>query len=346
MIINISVDNKSEYLFNLKRLISTLIYEYNTSPNLEIIRNINNIYNRLSKNYNLYIKNMDMNINIEIFSECDFFEKNTNENKPFFNKIEIPAYNFNINILKNEILINLEILNLKGNNLSDISPLATVKFNNLKTLNLNSNQISDDMIKYIYKFDFPKLENLDLGINNLKNYEFFKSIEHFHELKQLNITSNLFNKKLPENWKINEIKLLSLEKIDFSNGIFSEESVNLIFPILKFKFLKNINLMSNNIRKLDFIRNLKNCPLEILNLNNNEIDEKQLIHFYDFSELKEIHLKNNLIQNIDEVNKLVNKLENLDKIIISGNKIDLYINKEQEEDIIDEINEIFENLFY
>ena len=344
--INISVDNKSEYLFNLKRLISTLIYEYNISPNMEIIRNINNIYNRLSKNYNLYIKNMDMNINIEIFSEYDFFEKNTNENKPFFNKIEIPAYNFNINILKNEVLINLEILNLKGNNLSDISPLATVKFNNLKTLNLNSNQIGDDMIKYIYKFDFPKLENLDLGINNLKNYEFFKSLEHFHEFKQLNITSNLFNKKLPENWKINEIKLLSLEKIDFSNGIFSEESVNLIFPILKFKFLKNINLMSNNIRKLDFIRNLKNCPLEILNLNNNEIDEKQLIHLYDFSELKEIHLKNNLIQNIDEVNKLVNKLENLDKIIISGNKIDLYINKEQEEDIIDEINEIFENLFY
>ena len=307
--INISVDNKSEYLFNLKRLISTLIYEYNTSPNMEIIRDINNIYNRLSKNYYLYIKNKDMNINIEIF-------------------------------------INLEILNLKGNNLSDISPLATVKFNNLKTLNLNSNQIGDDMIKYIYKFDFPKLENLDLGINNLKNYEFFKSLEHFHELKQLNITSNLFNKKLPENWKINEIKLLSLEKIDFSNGIFSEESINLIFPILKFKFLKNINLMSNNIRKLDFIRNLKNCPLEILNLNNNEIDEKQLIHLYDFSELKEIHLKNNLIQNIDEVNKLVNKLENLDKIIISGNKIDLYINKEQEEDIIDEINEIFENLFY
>ena len=116
--------------------------------------------------------------------------------------------------------------------------------------------------------------------------------------------------------------------------------------ILKFKLLKNINLMSNNIHTLDFIRNLKNCPLEILNLNNNEIDEKQLIHFYDFSELKEIHLKNNLIQNIDEVNKLVNKLENLDKIIISGNKIDLYINKEQEEDILDEINEIFENLFY
>ena len=343
--INISIDNKSEYLFNLKRLISTLIYEYNTSPNMEIIKNINNIYNRFSKNYNLYMKSIDMNINIEIFSEYDYLEKNKNENKPLFKGIEIIAYNFNINILKKEVFINLEILNLKGNNLSDISPLSIVKFENLRTLNLNSNQISDDMIKYIYKFNFPKLENLDLGINNLKNYEFFKSIEHFHVLKQLNIASNLFNKKIYNNWKINEIKLLSLEKIDFSNGIFSEESINIIFPIIKFEYLKNINLMSNNIRTLDFIQNLKNCPLEILNLNNNDIDEKQLIHLYDFPELKEIHLKNNLIQNIDEVNKLVNKLENLDKIIISGNKIDLYTNKDQEEDIIDEISDIFENLF-
>lgn len=66
---------------------------------------------------------------------------------------------------------------------------------------------------------------------------------------------------------------------------------------------------------------------------------------YDFSELKEIHLKNNLIKNIDEVNELVKKIENLERIIITGNNIDLYNNKEQEDDIIDEINDIFDNIF-
>ena len=66
---------------------------------------------------------------------------------------------------------------------------------------------------------------------------------------------------------------------------------------------------------------------------------------YDFSELKEIHLKNNLIKNIDEVNELVKKIENLERIIITGNNIDLYNNKEQEDDIIDEINYIFDNIF-
>ena len=70
-----------------------------------------------------------------------------------------------------------------------------------------------------------------------------------------------------------------------------------------------------------------------------------MIYLYDFSELKEIHLKNNLIKNIDEVNELVKKIENLERIIITGNNIDLYNNKEQEDDIIDEINDIFDNIF-
>ena len=103
--------------------------------------------------------------------------------------------------------------------------------------------------------------------------------------------------------------------------------------------------MSNNIRTLNFIKKLKNCPIEILNLANNDINEKQLIYLYDFSELKEIHLKNNLIKNNGEVNELVKKIENLERIIITGNNIDLYNNKEQEDDIIDEINDIFDNIF-
>ena len=40
-----------------------------------VIKNIYNIYDKLSKEYNLYIKNKDMNVNIEIFSETDFLEK-------------------------------------------------------------------------------------------------------------------------------------------------------------------------------------------------------------------------------------------------------------------------------
>ena len=259
-----STDDKTNITQNLKKLISTLIYEYNTYPNMEVIKNIENIYEKLSEQYNLYIKNNDMNVNIEIFSENDYFEKNKEEDKKYFRKIEITNYSFNINILENEIFIKLKTLNLKGNNLSDIITLTKVKFENLKTLNLSSNQIGDNMIKSFYNFNFPKLKSLDVGINNLQNYEFFKSIEHFKELKELNIYSNLFKKETLNNLSVKEINLQSLEDVDFSNGVFSEETINFMFSIFKFKNLKKIGLTSNNLRTLNFIQSIYNCPLNIL----------------------------------------------------------------------------------
>ena len=114
-------------------------------------------------------------------------------------------------------------------------------------LNLYSNQISGDMIKYIYDFNFPKLENLNLGFDNLKSFEIFKSIEHFKELKTLNITSNHFEIKLPENFYINELKFISLEIIDFSNGIFTDGTIKFIFPKLKLQKLKSMDLTRNNL---------------------------------------------------------------------------------------------------
>ena len=248
-------------------------------------------------------------------------------------------------ILENAILTNLENLNLKGNNISDISQLKTVNFVNLKILNLYSNQISDDMIKYIYDFNFPKLENLNFGFNNLKSFEIFKSIEHFKELKTLNLTSNHFVIKIPENFHINELEFFSLEVIDFSNGIFCDETIKFIFPKLKLQKLKSIDLTSNNLHKLDFILNIKECPLETLILTNNEIDESQLKLLNNFDNLREIYLKNNAIKNKKEVEDLVTNLKNLEKIIIYGNPLNLYENEKTNKDFMNEVNEIFDNLY-
>lgn len=333
-------NNKSN-IKDLKRLISTLIYEFYTTPNMMVIKNIYNIYDKLSKEYNLYIKNKDMNVNIEIFSETDFLEKNKDKIRDLIKKIEIPDYNFNINILKNAFLINLEILNLKGNNLSDISPLLTVNFENLKNLNLYSNQIGDNMIKYIYNFRFPKLENLDFGINNFHNYELFKSLEHFENLKKLNIQSNFFIKEIKKEFNIASIKFNLMEEIDFSNGVFSEKTINYMFKILKFKNLKIIDVSSNNLETLAFIQNINHCPLEKLNLANNEIKDSDLKFLEDFDYLKEVNLKNNSIKSIDEANKL----KNIEKINLYGNNINLYPNEEKDDNFIDEIDEIFENNF-
>ena len=251
--------------------------------------------------------------------------------------------------MENKIFINLETLNLKGNNLSDIISLTKVKFENLKTLNLSSNQIGDNMIKSFYNFNFPKLEYLDVGINNFQSYDFFKSTEHPNELKQLNIYSNLFKKETLNNLNVKEINLQSLKEVDFSNGVFSEETINFMFSIFKFKNLKKIDLTSNDLRTLNFIQSIYNCPLENLILTNNKIDESQLMGLKNFKNIKEINLANNLIKRIDELENLVNeleKIESFDKIIIYGNKIDLFYNKKIDDDIINEIGDEFDKKFY
>ena len=197
------------------------------------------------------------------------------------------------------------------------------------------------MIKYIYNFRFPKLENLDFGINNFHNYELFKSLEHFENLKKLNIQSNFFIKEIKKEFNIASIKFNLIEEVDFSNGVFSEKTINYMFKILKFKNLKIIDVSSNNLETLAFIQNINHCPLEKLNLANNEIKDSDLKFLEDFDYLKEVNLKNNSIKSIDEANKL----KNIEKINLYGNNINLYPNEEKDDNFIDEIDEIFENNF-
>ena len=115
-----------------------------------------------------------------------------------------------------------------------------------------------------------------------------------------------------------------------------------MFKIFKFQNLKIIDLTSNNLKTLIFIQNIKNCPLEKLILENNEIEESQLKFLEDFEKLKEVNIKDNSIKSIDEVNKL----KNIEKINLCGNKINLYPNEEKDDDLINEIDEIFESIIF
>ena len=117
------LDNiESDNINYLKIIVSTLLYENYTSPNMEIINNLANLKNMLTNDFKIYDKNEDIHQNYEIFSEYEY-DNYINElkvNKDLIKKIEINGYNFNIKILENSIFKNLEKLILKGNNISDI----------------------------------------------------------------------------------------------------------------------------------------------------------------------------------------------------------------------------------
>ena len=142
--------------------------------------------------------------------------------------------------------IELEILNLKENNISDITALENAKFNKLKILNLDKNEISD--ISSLEKVNFPelkelrlfnnkisdinvlgkakffKLEVLDLNLNKISDISVFKK-GNFKELRKLYLNgNNITDIKVFEKVKLNKLEELYL----FDNGIDTEENEDLI----------------------------------------------------------------------------------------------------------------------
>jgi len=145
--------------------------------------------------------------------------------------------------------IELEIFNLKENNISDITALENAKFNKLKILNLDKNEISD--ISSLEKVNFPelkelhlfnnkisdinvlgkvkfiKLEVLDLNLNKISDISVFKK-GNFKELRKLYLNgNNITDIKVFEQAELNKLEELYL----FDNGIDTEENEDLIYNL-------------------------------------------------------------------------------------------------------------------
>ena len=299
---------------NFKNFVVALIMQYYYTPDYTSITNLNNLHQIFSKiggNQKLDIEN-----NIEINSIIEY-QKNES-NKDNIIKIEIWDACFDINLLENKNFNNLKILNLGKNNIDNIKPLTTVKFDQLVELNLTMNKLSNDMNECFSKLNFPELKILNLSYNYISNYEIFKSIEHFKKLIDLNLCSNFFNKQEDESCDEN-IKYIfkSLENIVLSNGVFSEENIGIIIKRFEFEKLKSIDLSSNHLRTLSFIKYLKNYPIETLILNNNEIKNTELNKVKLIETLSKLEIRNNAIEKFDQKN-----YELFDKM-----KIDFYENK-------------------
>ena len=308
----------------LKKLISTLIYEYLETPNIIIRKNINKFYQIL-----LSLKNEKNKNDIEVYFEIKSFpeyKENEDKNNEIKN-IRLSEINFDINILRNKTFNNLEKLNLEQNNISNIEALKTICCKNLIELNLRINHISDDMIACINNLEFACLETLDLSNNFFKNYKIFKSIEHFKKLKTFNINSNLLS-IFSENDTYN---LNSLESINLANGVLSEFDINITMKHFIFQELKKIDFSDNNIKTLSFLKDINLDSIEEIILNNNEIKDEDLEYLNRFPSLKMIDIKNNNIQKIECVNNLIsNNPFNLEKVNILGNPINLNSKKNRD----------------
>ena len=321
-------------------LISSIIKNYYDYPNYNIIDNIKNFHEKLKNINNSVKEEFDIQNNKEIKNQLEY-EALNNDEREYIKKIEIIAKNNDIKFLKNAILTNLEEINMSSNNIDNIEPLITAKFNNLKKLNLSINLINDSMIDVIAKLDFNNLENLNLSYNYFTQFNLFKSIEHFKNLKKFIIGSNDFTEDIDDLMKDKnlEYNLQTLEEIDLSLGVFSEESIKLLSKF-KFEKLKILDLNSNNLTTLSFIdylyfskendkshnkdfiiiKDMDEIPLKKLNLQNNEISD--ISKLSKLKNIEEIKLDNNSIIINQSINIIVEKMKSLNQILLFGNQLD------------------------
>ena len=306
-----------DHLLTFFRKIKDKSQELNASKEMEIYYKIN----RLKELKNI-IKN-----------DCDKINK--------IESISIETQNFyDLNLLKFNESINsynkLSILDLRQNNISDISPLTSINFPELINLNLSINRLSNDNIDNILNLNknCPKLTILDLSNNAFTEYRLLEICQKVSNLKVLNIGNNLLYsdyKKIKNEYA--KFDFSNLNEFGLSFGVFSKQSIDLI-KIFNLDNIIKLDLSSNNLYSLTFIKKVNCYKLEEILLSNNYLKEFYILK--KLKKLKSIDLKGNHIFNIYNLNKFLNELPNIEKLILSDNNI--YINKTKNDDIIENAN--------
>lgn len=216
-----------------------------------------------------------------------------------------------------EKFTNLTLLDLAGNDISEITPLANLK--NLNNLSLTSNKITD----------IAPLQNLN------KMEQLFLSANKISDISPIKDLTNLTSLLLSNNNKISNINLIS----NFTKlRILDIEELQLD-DISMLKNLTNLQTLSFAKNKITDISPLKNLTkLSDLNISNNKISD--ITPLQNLTKLQTLKISKNPISNIDALKNLTSltevqatfnelksvpsleNLTNLRKLLLDYNKID------------------------
>ena len=317
-------ENDSNKYKNLKKLMSIIIEDYKNYPNHSHFSTIASCSQILQASE---VKENNKNIIIE--NKNFVYVKNKRElednfaNAHYIKTITINKCNKNIissmELLKSD-LINLIELNLSDNCIICIEPLANNKMENLEKLNLSLNDIDDSNIKYFFELDLPKLKDLNLYSNKLTNPELLKFKNNARNLPNLEIFFIGNNKfKFTEKNKDDGYDFSSVIEIGISRNFFNQDSIKYIH-CFKLTNLKMIYLSNNNLERFDFINGLELPSITEFWLNNNNFTTFEPLEKYKTLEV--IEMKNNNINDIENIEEFIKTMTNLKRFNLEGNKFE------------------------
>ena len=333
----------TELKYTWKRIFSTILEQYKQYPDIIIILNIQKI--------NDFFKGMDPeekdkeNMNNEkiIKDPYEFIKAYENEEERHITQMIINKKALDISIFKEYSFKNmnsLKILNIGDNFIKDIAFLTKEELLCLEELNLHTNRLDDDQIENIKLMKFKELKILNLGNNLFNDYEIFTIIDAFPKLEELYLDSNRLEGDISK-YESQCFNYRSIKILNVSNGLFSNDTIDFI-TYLEFENLTKLDLSSNNLNTLSFIKKIKlgEKPVEkrYLILDNNNIclkEEDKNILKGKFDKVDLIENCSNKIFNLCEFK--INIFENKDN---DGNDDKLFIINEKEKDIIANLKDI------
>ena len=195
-----------------------------------------------------------------------------------------------------------------------IRPISKINFSNLKNIVFKNCELYDDNSILLNNLITTNLERLDLSFNKLNKLNLIFT-EKIKNLKDLDLSHN----NISDISHFADSKLISLINLDLSyNDIYDIECLGLK---TNFNKLEVLNLSNNKISEIKALtENDKLIYLKKLYLNNNNISNVSCLSDSKFSNLLELDLSFNKIENIDfiELNMSLNSIEKID---LSNNQI-------------------------
>ena len=156
---------------------------------------------------------------------------------------------------------NLEKINLKGNNISSVNPLANICNKKTKKLNLGFNKITNISVLEEDKFNLKGIEKLSLNDNLIEDIGVFKKNDIFPKLKKLNICNNNINFGLKDVQQILDNLKERLIELKYKNYSYNDNTYSMVTKyssllnkIEDIEFLnERFRLKNQNISKINYI---------------------------------------------------------------------------------------------
>ena len=206
----------------------------------------------------------------------------------------------------------------KVNKIKDISPLFKCEFPVLERLNLINHEIDNTIIEKLKEKNLPKLNYLSLYVNKITSVEIFDVIQKFTKLIKFHIGENKFQINKDDNkfYKMPE----SLEELGLT-GNFNDENAAFIQQLGIDNLIK-LYFSRNKLTNLKYLQTIKFKRIKILWVISNDItDIKEIKNIQGKEHLEILNLKENKINNFNELFDVIGSFPNLKKLILIENNI-------------------------